>query len=243
MNILNHESATRDNLLYHLYGGLHPREVPVYSITEVAHHLHIPLNTVRSWVRGRNYPTEQGLKFFEPLVKMPDQSGGRLSFVNLIEIHVLAAIRQDHDVRIPKIRKVIDFMETHFRSAHPLADEDFSTDGIDLFLMKYGEYMNASDGQMAMKRMLELFLKRIDRDPSGAVARLYPFVDRTDLINRSIEINPLRSFGRPVLAGTALPTIVLAERYLAGDSIDVLAKDYEKDPGEIEKALIYERVA
>ena len=38
-----------------LYGGRSPREIPIYSPAEAAHHLRIPENTIRSWVYGRGY--------------------------------------------------------------------------------------------------------------------------------------------------------------------------------------------
>jgi uncharacterized protein (DUF433 family) len=45
------------------------------------------------------------------------------------------------------------------------------------------------------------------------------------------------SFGRPVLAGTGIPTAVIAERYKAGESMDDLADDYGRRRLEIEEAI------
>jgi hypothetical protein len=69
------------------------RELPAYSIAEAAHYLRIPIATLRSWVRGRHYPTEAGEKFFKPVIDLPDPNLASLSFVNLVEAHVLDAIR------------------------------------------------------------------------------------------------------------------------------------------------------
>jgi len=41
-----------------------------------------------------------------------------------------------------------------------------------------------------------------------------------------VVIDPHVSFGRPVLAGTGIPTAVLAEQFKTGDPVLVLAKDY-----------------
>jgi hypothetical protein len=71
-----------------------PREMAAYSIGEAAHYLRIPVATLRSWVRGRFYPTEHGRRFFKPLIELPDPNLGSLSFVNLVEAHVLDAIRR-----------------------------------------------------------------------------------------------------------------------------------------------------
>jgi uncharacterized protein (DUF433 family) len=50
-------------------------------------------------------------------------------------------------------------------------------------------------------------------------------------------IDPRISFGRPVLAGTGIPTAVIAERYKAGESMDDLADDYGCQRFEIEEAV------
>ena len=54
---------------------------------------------------------------------------------------------------------------------------------------------------------------------------------------RLVVIDPLVSFGRPVLAGTGIPTAIIAERYKAGESIDELANDYGRQRYEIEESI------
>ncbi len=53
-------------------------------------------------------------------------------------------------------------------------------------------------------------------------------------------IDPEVQFGRPVLAGTGIPTLVIANRYKAGESITDLARDYDRPEAEIEEAIRYE---
>jgi uncharacterized protein (DUF433 family) len=52
-----------------------------------------------------------------------------------------------------------------------------------------------------------------------------------------VVIDPQVQFGRPVLAGTGIPTFVIAERYEAGESISDLARDYDRPEKEIEEAI------
>ena len=54
-------------------------------------------------------------------------------------------------------------------------------------------------------------------------------------------IDPNVSFGRPVLAGTGIPTAVIAERFNAGETIAELIEDYNRTPTEIEEAIRCER--
>jgi uncharacterized protein (DUF433 family) len=52
-----------------------------------------------------------------------------------------------------------------------------------------------------------------------------------------VVIDPRISFGRPVLAGSGIPTAVIADRYKAGESVDELADDYGRKRLEIEEAI------
>jgi hypothetical protein len=88
--------------------------------------------------------------------------------VNLLELHVLSALRRDQNVEMRKIRRAIEWLQAHMKSRHPLIDEEMQTDGTDVFVGKYGELINASrSGQLAMKALLQAHLKRIDRDRHG----------------------------------------------------------------------------
>ena len=76
-------------------------------------------------------------------------------------------------------------------------------------------------------------LHRVEHDETGAAVRLYPFTRKRDLHEpKVVVIDPHISYGRPVLAGTGIPTAVLAERYKAGESMDELADEPELDSQE-----------
>jgi uncharacterized protein (DUF433 family) len=232
-----------------LYGGHDPREMPAYGIVEAAHYLQLPASTLRAWVRGRPYPTETGKKWAAPLITLPvphDDNSLALSFVNMVEAHVLKALRRTHRVSMYKVREALSFLEVHFPSSHPLADQEFATNQVDLFIKKYGELVNINqDGQLAMRKVLGMYLSRIERDPQGVPIKLYLFTrdHRTGEAEtladepKAIAIDPYVSFGRPTLVGTGVPTAIVAERYKAGDSIQELAHDYDLPPNSIEEAI------
>ncbi len=216
------------------------RELPAYSIAEAAHYLRMPTATLRSWVLGRYYPTDQGRRFFRPVIELPDRRRPQLSFVNLVEAHVLDAIRRDHEVALRHVRTALTFLARQQpQSRHPLAEQDFVTDRVHLFIERYGQLINISrDGQLAMRAVVDAYLERIERDAKGLPVRLFPFTRRRTLDEpRAVVIDPSVSFGRPVLIGTGIPTAVIAERYKAGDSMDDLAADYGRTRLEIEEAV------
>jgi uncharacterized protein (DUF433 family) len=53
-------------------------------------------------------------------------------------------------------------------------------------------------------------------------------------------MNPKIAFGRPVIAGTNIPTAIISSRITAGETIDELAEDYDLRPGEIFEAVRWE---
>jgi uncharacterized protein (DUF433 family) len=221
------------------YGGLDPRDIPNYAISEAARYLRIPAGTIRSWVVGRRYKTAQGIQQFAPLIVTPDQKPRLLSFTNLIEIHILRAIRKDHQIQLDKVRTALDYLESQIQVSHPLARQQFRTDGIDLFIERYGTLINASQsGQTALKDALNAHLERIEPDDSGLAIKLYPFTrSHEENSPRLVVIDPRVAFGRLVISGTGIPTQIIAERYCAGDSIDDLADDYNCDRQTIEEAI------
>jgi uncharacterized protein (DUF433 family) len=216
-----------------------PRELPSYSIPESAHYIRIPRSTLRAWVAGQAYRSSGVTRSFKPIITLPDRHAPLLSFINLVEAHVLDALRREHEVSLQKVRKAIMYLSQHLGSRHPLAEQRFETDGVDLFIRQYGQLVNISQsGQLAMRKILEAYLRRVEWDEAGVVARLYPFTRKRKLDEpRAIVIDPRVSFGRPVLAGSGIPTAVIAERYKAGESMDELADDYGRKRLEIEEAI------
>jgi len=222
-----------------LYQGRDPRDIPTYTIPDAARYLRIPAGTVRSWTVGRSYPVTEGKRFFEPLIAVTQQTPRLLSFTNLIEIHVLRAIRKHHKIQLDKVRTALDFLEAQLKVTHPLAHEEFRTDGISLFIERYGTLINASaQGQTQLKAVLTQHLERIEPDDSGLAIKLYPFTRSDEAHNpRIVVIDPRIAFGRLVIDGTGIPTSIIAERYKAGDSLQDLTEDYDCDLSQIEEAI------
>lgn len=227
---------------FRLYDGQDPRNLPAYTLHEASRYTGVPINTLRTWISGRSYPTESGKKFSKPLIIRPNKADALVSFTNLIEAHVLNAIRRKHTIAMPRVRNALDYLSRKLHSQNPLAEYDFETDGIDLFIEKSGILINASlGGQFAMKEILQVYLKRIERDENGIARQLFPFTrlasDGRGDDPRIVAINPRIAFGKPVISGTGIPTATIAERYKMGESILEIADDYRREPNEVEEAI------
>lgn len=200
---------------------LDPREIPAYTVGEAAHYLGVPKSTLRSWFAGQ--------RGFRAVIRPADMKSLGLSFANLVEAYVLTAIRRKHNIALPTIRRGLEFLVRKLDAKRPLLEQQFATNGVDLFVDHLGQVINISrDGQIEMADLIRAYLERIDRDAKGLPIKLYPFI-RTQAPReqpRTVVIDPRVSFGRPVIAGTGIPTAVLAEQFKAGDRVPVLAKEY-----------------
>jgi uncharacterized protein (DUF433 family) len=222
-----------------------PRHVGAYGIAETAHYLALPPATLRTWVRGRPYPTAEGRQFSEPLIQLPDPAEPLLSFTNLVEAHVLKAIRRHHGVPMQKVRPALLYLEEELAVPHPLAHQELLTDGVHLFVEHFGQLVNLSrPGQLYLHGILEAHLRRIEHDAQGLALRLFPFSRGEALdVPRIVVVDPRISFGRPVIDGTSVRTEVIASRLKAGESVQDLADDYSVEVAEIEEAIRYELAA
>ncbi len=209
-------------------------EIPVYGLVDAAHYLRVPYQTLRYWVAGS--------KFVEPIVRPAEHGPPRLSFMNLMECHMLSAMRTRYNLRLPKVRKALKTLATIFPSPHPLIDKTLETDRVDIFIREYhNELVNLTrPGQFGFREILDMYIQRIERGPDGTLA-FFPFVEkRSPDEPKLIMINPAISFGRPVISGTGISTAAIACRFHARESISDLAKEYGRTDTEIEEAIRWE---
>jgi uncharacterized protein (DUF433 family) len=224
-------------------GWENPAETPAYFIWEAAHYLSLPPRTVRDWVLGRTYPAGGVRKDWPPLIQPADPAGELLSFLNLVELHVIASIRRVHLLRPKPVRYAINYLRKAFNSKHPLLDQQMLTDGKGLFIERYGSMVDiSSDGQMYLETFMDAYLKRIEWDESHIPIRLFPFTRKptVEASPQYVVIDPRIRSGKPCIDGTGVTTSIVYDRYRAGDSIGSLATDYGRPREEIEEAIRYE---
>lgn len=88
------------------------RDQPAYGLTEAARYLRLPRATLRTWLVGRAYPRAGEQATFQPLIAPANRQPIQLSFYNLIEAHVLRALRTEHGVSLAALRKAIAYAES-----------------------------------------------------------------------------------------------------------------------------------
>ena len=201
---------------------------PVYSKRQAALYLGLNPATLNNW-------TSDG-----GMIETPDQDG--ISFNNLAEAHILKAMRRVHGLPMQRIKKALKELAHLRKTPHPLLDEAFETDGVDLCIREEAKVINLSKSrQQEFREFVALYLRRVQRDDAGQVTRLYPFiVSEEEGEPRSIAISPTVSFGKPVIAGTGISTEVIVGRFNSRDSVQDLSEEYQIDPRTLEDAIRWE---
>ncbi|MBW3623560.1 MAG: DUF433 domain-containing protein [Armatimonadetes bacterium] len=221
-----------------IYGGRDPRDIPNYTLPEVARLAGVPKGTLKYWVKTR------------PVILKPDPESSLLSFNNVLEAYVLGLLRREHGIPLRKIRPAIKHFQEEYGIAHPLLEQDFETNGTYLFTRHGGEIINASRrGQIAIPDFVEIYLERVEWDKEGGGRRYFPLLrsrfnaEVAPQEPKVVMVDPRVSFGKPILREIGVPTAVILSRWKGGDTIKELAEDYGRSESEIEDALYYESLA
>ena len=206
-------------------------ELPMYGLAEAALYLRVPLKTLEYWTFGRDK--------MPPMISVASRHPRSLSFMNLLECHMLAAMRKVYDLRLPKIRKAVVQLKQRSKFKHPLIEEPLFTNHVDILVREMDKLINLShDGQLVFPE-LTIHLERIEYDKGKF--KFYPFVrERRANEPKYIVINPAVGFGKPVIAGTGISTAVIAARFNARESIPDLAREYGLEERQIEEAIRWE---
>jgi uncharacterized protein (DUF433 family) len=219
--------------------ALDVRELPLYSLAEVAYYVGIPKTTIHRWTRGGENKRHGK---YAPLIEPADRNNALFSFYNLSEAHILSVTTRVSGIRLVTVRNAVEEVKRLPLSNpnHPLLSEKFWTDGRDLFVKfierKSRLTINVSQfGQLGLREILDSYLERIDRDKDNNPIKLFPVRQP----GRVVAIIPAVSSGRPIIDGTGIPVATIWNRHNAGDSVEYIADDYEIPESQIEGAIQY----
>ena len=200
---------------------------PLLTPRDVAHHLRIPPSTLYDWLRE----SADG----KPLVHRvePERRGWpSVPFVAVVEAYVLRSLR---DLRLSKrrIREAAAEVRRTFDTPYALATKKIMTDGVDIFIEYVpGDMARASDGQRPIREVIEGYLRCIHWDASDEFAdrlRLRQYPDVAPVI-----IDPRFGWGEPVVESSKVPVQAIVDLWLAGESLEVVANEYEMTREQVE---------
>jgi uncharacterized protein (DUF433 family) len=229
---------------FNLYGGLDPADMPRYARPDAARATGVPASTLGVWTRGMNFTSRRGVKgFYAPVVTLPDANDPRLSFNNLLEINVLRALREVHEVELRSVREAIENAKNEHNIQRLLIHPNLRTSGGALFLDYYFQLVDLSNSkQMAMRQILEHSLKRVELDEDLRYT-FFPMPRVMGPDARPILVSPYVSFGSAILERRGVSTYAIRQRIDAGEKQDDIIADYDLMEDEFEEAIRYEAAA
>lgn len=230
---------------FSLYGGADPAELPRYSFAESARATNVPASTIGAWLRGGAYRNaKHKMVRFNPVIARPRATDPRLSFNNLLEVNVLRALRQVHEVKLQVVRVAIDCARTDHGIERLLIHPKLAISGGRLFLDYYFKLVELSQSQqLAMEQLLRFTLKRVQVD-HNRVSSFFPLPRGTVAADaRPLLVSPVIAFGSAVVERRGITTAAIRERFDVGEPRDTIIADYRLTPEEFDEAILYEAAA
>ena len=213
----------------------------VYTVAEAARLTGLSQGRIRRWTRGYTYHDRRGTPHaMPPVIGLPNEEGDQtLRFVDLIEVRFLEAFR-DRGVSWPVLRVAAQRAAQLLDHSHPFSTLRFKTDGRSIFASLEVEedrvLMDLISSQYAFEAVLDPFLEGIEFSPLDEPERWWPL--GTD---RTVVIDPGRSFGAPICAPSGVPTRVLFGLFEAEGDEAVVSWWYDVSSQEVRDAVEFEQ--
>jgi uncharacterized protein (DUF433 family) len=214
---------------------------PLYTLSDAARYAHVPRQTLKNWAQG--YDASSG-KWYPPLLTLPEErpfDQPALSFENLIEAALVGQWRR-RAVPLQRIRRA-HFLALEAFGEHPFARRRIYVGGTDLFADadrstedEGGRSLTVltQAGQYVLAPVVADSLEFIDWQTGEG----FPYQYRPPEGLNIVRLNPEIEFGLPNVH--RIRTEVILQRFLAQESVDEIANDFDLAEEEVEQALRYE---
>lgn len=198
------------------------KTLPAYSIAQAARYIGAPASTVRSWFTGSH-----------PILKKHDDL---VSFVELVQAHVLHTIRVGCRLPMRSIRRASNYLAGIKGSLTMLAHKDFFLDSSSLFLSIEERLISLCEGgQIVDREIIKEGLRQLHYGNDGFADRFYP--KERGQTQRDFALSPVVNFGGLYIARLGVGVDALHQRFIAGESIKDIADDYGATQPEVEDAI------
>jgi uncharacterized protein (DUF433 family) len=209
---------------------------PAYPLAEAARILGTNPSTLRAWFHGRDYNTKDGRRRSAPVMQATQKVGAPLSFIDLIEAHMLLAIRKGYGIPLKRLRDAMEYLRDKGGNLLFLAHENFKHDRQHLYIKQDDYLLSLSErGQHVNRHVIADGLRQIMHGEDGFADRFFPLIKGQE--QKTIMLSPSLGFGRPVLARRGVSVQAITQRFEAGEHVTDLAADYGVTAAEIEDAI------
>ena len=200
--------------------------VGLYTTSEAARYLGLPVSTLQSWISPRHG--------WKPLVTTVARTGyeAGIPFIGFAEAFVLQAARWAGVPR-HRIRPGVEAVKTELGVPHALASRLLYTDGAEL-LVRYAaddeDLEVARTHQRQLTKTVKNQLLLITYAGDGYAARLeLPSYGPAEVV-----VDPAVGFGYPVIKGAGARVKDVLDRFWAGEALRTIAYDFDLSDEAVE---------
>ncbi len=210
--------------------------LPAYPIAEAARLLAASPSTLHAWFHGRDYKVRGAARRSPAVLAKTDPQGTPLSFLDLVEAHVLLAIRKGYKIPLSRFRRAMEYLGEISGDLHFLAHQQVYHDRRDLFLKIEDRLVSLSErGQHVSEGIIAEGLEQLEYGDDGYADRLFPRLAGSS--HHAVVLDPRISYGQPCLARLGIKVDAVSARFRAGETIAEIARDYGAEVMEIEDAI------
>lgn len=210
---------------------------PLYSYAEADRLAGAARGTAKRWLSGYGYADRRGKRVHLPPVAHDKEADHAVSFVDLIEVVAIGGLK-DFGLSLQQIRKIASNCREMLGEERPLTSLKFKVGGKNIFIDAAGELVEvgARKRMRAWREVLEPFLRDLDYADEIATARRWWPLGR----GKRIVVDPEYAFGLPSIVNCGVRTEIILERFRAGDLEEQIARDFNLERIEVERALQFE---
>ena len=207
-----------------------------YSLGEVQSLTAVPVALSRRYIKS--YKGQHGLWGGR---EQWLSSGYYATFRDLIELRYINAFHEA-GVTWRQICRTAEYAGERFGTDFPFSDIRFKTDGAGVFAAVAGELgAFAQCGQFAFEEIIGGHLFRPLDYEDGVPVRWYPLEEwGMSVVGRTVVVDPIYSFGVPVVVGCWIPAETLYSSFMAeGNDIEAVARHYEVSKAHVRCAVAF----
>ncbi|MEE9414875.1 MAG: hypothetical protein V3V01_06300 [Acidimicrobiales bacterium] len=215
----------------------------LYSVAEAARLVGMHPSTLDTWAHGyERRPKGRPAVTQGPVVTSLERAPGdslSIPFVGLVEATVVQAFRQT-GLPMQRIRGALDVLNKQGELGHALASQQLYSDGAEVLYdyaksshdKQLGLLTIVSSGQRVFHDVISHYLRRISFEHTWASELILPVTEREIL-----RVVPEIEGGDPLFMNGGAPLSAVRTRYVAGEPITSIARDYQVPADEIKEAL------
>lgn len=218
---------------------------PVYTFREVDRLLGLNQGTARRWIDGYR----RSGRLYQPIVREKPTADPWVTWGEFTETRLLSEYRDLNDIRIQKLRAVVEHLRQESGHRYPLAyalpflqphGREILRHAQEAAGLEEDLLVVIRTGQLVMTPRAERFVDAAtyEADPgSSQQDQMIAVRFRADPRYPDVVNDPEQRSGRPTIVGRNILVTTLADMVLSGDGVDEVARWYDLTGDQVQQAV------